>query len=72
MQKEFAYVIMLKITLVLVKIVFFGLKKGISGLEHWIAPKHAAEIRKFTEPKKLENNLESSGNLRKHKVLKMI
>ena len=25
------------------KNVFFGLKKGISGLEHWIAPKHAAQ-----------------------------
>ena len=39
-QKECAYVIMLKIALVLVKNVFFSLKKGISGLLHWVAPKH--------------------------------
>ena len=31
-QKGCVYVIMLKITLVLVKNVFFGFKKGISGL----------------------------------------
>ena len=31
LQKECVYVIMLKITLVLLKNVFFGLKKGISG-----------------------------------------
>ena len=30
-QKECDYVIMLKMTLVVVKNVFFGLKKGISG-----------------------------------------
>ena len=33
---------MLKIALVLVKNVFFGLKKGISELMHWVAPKHTA------------------------------
>ena len=33
---------MLKIALVLVKNVFFGLKKGISELLHWVAPKHTA------------------------------
>ena len=27
----------------LVKNVFFGLKKGISGLERWIAPKNTAK-----------------------------
>ena len=43
-QKRCVYVIMLKITLVLVKNVFFGLKKGISGLERWIAPKHTATV----------------------------
>ena len=42
MQKECVYVIMLKIALVLVKNVFFGLKKGISELLHWVAPKHTA------------------------------
>ena len=31
---------MLKIALVLVKNVLFSLKKGISGLERWITPKH--------------------------------
>ena len=30
---------MLKIALVLVKNVFFGLKKDISELLHWVAPK---------------------------------
>ena len=34
---------MLKIALVLVKIVFFGLKKGISELLHWVAAKHTAD-----------------------------
>ena len=43
-QKECVYVIMLKIALVLVKKVFFSLKKGISRLLHWVAPKHAAKI----------------------------
>ena len=33
---------MLKIALVLIKNMFFGLKKGISGLGHWITPKHTA------------------------------
>ena len=33
-----------KITLVLVKNVFFGLKKGISGLLHWVAPKYTAYV----------------------------
>ena len=33
---------MLKIALVLVKNVFFGFKKGISGLLHWVAQKHTA------------------------------
>ena len=33
---------MLTIVLVLMKNVFFGLKKGISELLHWIAPKHFA------------------------------
>ena len=31
---------MLKIALALVKMCFFGLKKGISRLLSWIAPKH--------------------------------
>ena len=35
---------MLEIALVLVKNVFFGLKKGISQLLHWVAPKHTASI----------------------------
>ena len=34
-QKGCVYVIMLKIALMLVKNMFFGLKKGISGLLHW-------------------------------------
>ena len=34
---------MLKIALVLVKNVFFGLKKGISELLHWVAAKHTAD-----------------------------
>ena len=42
-QKECVYVIMLKIALVLVKNVFFGLKKGISELLHWVAAKHTAD-----------------------------
>ena len=33
---------MLKIALVLVENVFFGLKNGISQLLHWAAPKHTA------------------------------
>ena len=35
---------MLEIALVRVKNVFFGLKKGISQLLHWVAPKHTASI----------------------------
>ena len=35
---------MLKITLVLVKNVFFSLKKGISQLLHWVDPKHTAVV----------------------------
>ena len=35
---------MLKIALILVKNVFFSLKKGISELLHWVAPKNTAEI----------------------------
>ena len=42
MQKGCVYVIMLKIALKLVKNVFFGLKKSISELLHWIAQKHIA------------------------------
>ena len=42
-QKECLCVIMLKIALVLVKNVFFGLKKGISELLHWVAAKHTAD-----------------------------
>ena len=41
-QKECVYVIMLKIKLVLVKNMFFGLKKGISELSRWVAQKHTA------------------------------
>ena len=41
-KKECVYVIMLKIVLVLVKNVFFGLKKGASGLVPWIAQKHTS------------------------------
>ena len=37
---------MLKIELVLVKNVFFGLKKGISELLHWIAAKPTAYVRR--------------------------
>ena len=35
---------MLKIALVLVKNVFFGLKKGISELLPWVAPKYTAKV----------------------------
>ena len=35
---------MLKIALLLVKNVFFGLKNGISELLHWVAQKHTAKI----------------------------
>ena len=42
-QKDCVYVIMLKITLVLVKNMFFGLKKSISELLHWVAQKHTAQ-----------------------------
>ena len=38
---------MLKIALVLVKNVFFSLKKGISELLHGVAPKHAVIITIF-------------------------
>ena len=41
-QKECVYVIMLKIALVLVKNVFFDLKKGISRLLHWVAKRNTA------------------------------
>ena len=44
MQKGCVYVIMLKIALKLVKNVFFGLKKGISELLHWIAQKRTAPV----------------------------
>ena len=42
MEKECVYVIMLKIALVLVKNVFFGLKKSISGWVHQVAAKSTA------------------------------
>ena len=42
-QKECVHAIMLKAALVLVKNVFFGLKKGISELLHWIAAKPTAD-----------------------------
>ena len=42
MQKECAYVIMLKIALVLVKNVFFDVKKGMTELMSYVAPKHTA------------------------------
>ena len=42
MQRERVYVIMLKTALVLVKNMFFGLKKGISELSRWVAQKHTA------------------------------
>ena len=35
---------MLKIALVLVKNIFFGLKKGISKLLRWVAQKHTAKM----------------------------
>ena len=41
-RKECVYVIMLKIVLVLVRNMFFGLKKGISELSRWVAQKHTA------------------------------
>ena len=44
MQKECVYVIMLKAALILVKNEFFGLKKGISELLHWIAAKPTANV----------------------------
>ena len=40
---------MLKIALVLMKNVFFGLKKGISELLHWVAPKHTAVFLTFCD-----------------------
>ena len=40
--KECVYVIMLKIALLLANFVFFGLKKGISQLLHWVAQKNTA------------------------------
>ena len=43
-QKGCVYVIMLKIALVLVENVLFGLKKGISGWVRWIAPKLTAKL----------------------------
>ena len=38
---------MLKIALVFVKNVFFGLKKGISELSRWVAQKHTAPFLKY-------------------------
>ena len=46
-QKECVYVIMLKITLVLVKIYVLVGKKGISGLSRQIAAKHTAHGNQF-------------------------
>ena len=40
--KRMCMLIMLKIALVLVKIYVLVRKKGISGLEPWIVPKHIA------------------------------
>ena len=37
---------MLKVALVLVKNVFFSLKKDISGSFHWVTPKHTAILAK--------------------------
>ena len=45
-QKECVYVIMLKIALVLVKSMFFSLKKGISRLAGWVAQKNTAVAQK--------------------------
>ena len=39
--------IILKIAMVLVKNVFFGLKKGISRLSCWVVPKHNVNTRFF-------------------------
>ena len=38
---------MLKVTVVLVKNMFFGLKKGISELSRWVAQKHTASLFAF-------------------------
>ena len=38
---------MLKIALVLVKNVFFGLKRSISQLSRWVAQKHIAPFLKY-------------------------
>ena len=46
-KKKCVYVIMLKIALVLVKNMFFGLKKGISELSCWVAQKHTASLFAF-------------------------
>ena len=44
---------MLKIALVFVKNVFFGLKKGISELSRWVGQKHTAEWKEnFHIPQK--------------------
>ena len=40
--KECVYVNMLKIALVLVKNVFFDVKKGISEFSRWVAQNHTA------------------------------
>ena len=45
--KKCVYVIMLKIALLLVKNVFFGLNKGISELLRWAAPTHTATLPFF-------------------------
>ena len=46
-QKECVYMIMLKIAMVLVKNLIFGLKKGISRLSCWVVPKHNVNTRFF-------------------------
>ena len=57
--------IMLKIALVLVKNVFFGLKKGISRLLHWIAQKRTVCVivkkLKFIKEQKARGLLSNLG-----------
>ena len=64
-RKGCVYVIMLKIALVLVKNVFFGLKKGISRLLHWIAQKHTVCVivkkLKFIKEQKARGLLSNLG-----------
>ena len=50
-QKECVYMIMLKIAMVLVKNLIFGLKKGISRLSCWVVPKHNVNTRFFFDKK---------------------